>query len=112
YDFPAIKDGRVKQAMLPDDTPSGGQGWFMNMRREKFKNRQVREAIIEAFDFEWTNKTIMYGAYKRTVSVFENSNMIAEGKPAEAELGLLEPFGGKVTDEVLGDPIVTPVSDD
>ena len=38
YDFPAIKDGRVKQAILPDDTPSGGQGWFMNTRREKFKN--------------------------------------------------------------------------
>ena len=38
YDFPALKDGRVKQAVLPDDTPSGGQGWFMNSRREKFKN--------------------------------------------------------------------------
>ena len=81
YDFPAIRDGRVKQAILPDDTPSGGQGWFMNTRRDKFKNRTLREAIINAFDFEWTNKTIMYGAYKRTFSVFQNSNMTAEGKP-------------------------------
>jgi len=111
YDFPAIKDGRVKQAMLPDDTPSGGQGWFMNMRREKFKNRTLREAIIDAFDFEWTNQTIMYGAYKRTVSVFQNSNMMAEGKPSEAELALLEPFRGKVPDEVFGEPYVPPVSD-
>ena len=98
YDFPAIKDGRVKQAILPDDTPSGGQGWFMNTRREKFKNPALREALIYAFDFEWTNKTIMYGAYKRTFSVFQNSNMTAEGKPEGDELALLEPFRGKVPD--------------
>ena len=41
YDFPAIKDGRVKQAILPDDTPSGAQGWFMNTRRDKFKDPQA-----------------------------------------------------------------------
>ncbi len=111
YDFPAIKDGRVKQAILPDDTPSGGQGWFMNTRRDKFKNRTLREAIIYAFDFEWTNKTIMYGAYKRTFSVFQNSNMTAEGKPEGAELALLEPFRGKVPDEVFGEPFMPPVSD-
>ncbi len=111
YEFPALKDGRVKQAILPDDTPSGGQGWFMNTRRDKFKNRALREAIINGFDFEWTNKTVMYGAYKRTVSVFQNSNMTAEGKPDEAELALLEPFRGKVPDEVFGEPYMPPVSD-
>jgi microcin C transport system substrate-binding protein len=111
YDFPALKDGRVKQAVLPDDTPSGGQGWFMNTRREKFKNPTLREAIATAFDFEWTNKTIMYGAYKRTVSVFQNSNMMAQDKPGEAELALLEPFRGKVPDEVFGEPYLPPVSD-
>src|SRR4051812_17281859 len=111
YDLPALKDGRVKQAMLPDDTPSGGQGWFMNTRREKFKNRLLREAIINAFDFEWTNKTVMYGAYKRTVSVFQNSDMTAEGKPGVGELALLAPFRGKVPDEVFGEPYLPPVSD-
>ena len=111
YDFPAIKDGRVKQAILPDDTPSGGQGWFMNTRRDKFKNVGLREALVQAFDFEWTNKSIMYGAYKRTFSVFQNSNMAAEGKPEGAELALLEPFRGKVPDEVFGEPFMPPVSD-
>jgi microcin C transport system substrate-binding protein len=111
YDFPAIKDGRVKQAMLSDDTPSGGQGWFMNTRRDKFKNPLLREAMIQAFDFEWTNKTIMYGAYKRTFSVFQNSTMTAEGKPEGAELALLEPFRGKVPDEVFGEPFMPPVTD-
>jgi microcin C transport system substrate-binding protein len=111
YDFPAVKDGRVKQRMLDDDTPSGGQGWFMNTRRDKFKNIGLREAMIHAFDFEWTNKSIMYGAYKRTFSVFQNSNMTAEGKPGAEELALLEPFRGKVPDEVFGEPFMPPVSD-
>ncbi len=60
YDFPAIKDGRVKQEILPDETPSGAQGWFLNTRRDQFKDPRVRDALIQAFDFEWTNKTIMY----------------------------------------------------
>jgi len=111
YDFPAFKDGRVKRDVIPDDTPSGAQGWFMNLRREKFKDRRLREALIDAFDFEWTNKNIMYGAYKRTVSVFQNSPMMAQGKPDTAELTLLEPFRGKVPDEVFGEPYLPPATD-
>jgi microcin C transport system substrate-binding protein len=111
YNFPAFEDGRVKRRVFPDDTPSGAQGWFMNTRRAQFKDRRVREALIDAFDFEWTNKTIMYGAYKRTQSVFENSPMKAVGKPSPAELKLLEPFRGQVPDEVFGEPYVPPVTD-
>ena len=111
YDFPALRDGRVKRDIIPDDTPSGAQGWFFNTRREKFKDRRLREALVYAFDFEWTNKTIMYGSYKRTHSVFQNSPMMAVGKPSPEELALLEPFRGKVPDEVFGEPFVPPVSD-
>jgi microcin C transport system substrate-binding protein len=111
YDFPAIRDGRVKREELPDNTPSGAQGWFINTRRERFKDRRLREALIYAFDFEWTNKNIMYGAYKRTVSVFQNSEMMAEGPPGAEEVALLEPFRGQVPDEVFGAPFMPPVSD-
>jgi microcin C transport system substrate-binding protein len=111
YNFPAIKEGRVKKETLPDDTPSGAQGWFINTRREKFKDPRLREALIYAFDFEWTNKNIMFGAYKRTASVFQNSDMMAEGKPSAEELALLEPFRGRVPEEVFGEPFVPPVSD-
>ena len=111
YDFPAIKDGRVKREVLPDETPSGAQGWFLNMRRAKFKSPKLREALVCAFDFEWTNKTVMYGSYDRTHSVFQNSDMMANGKPGPDELALLEPFRGKVPDEVFGEPFVPPVSD-
>ncbi len=111
YDFPAFRDGRVKREELPDNRPSGAQGWFFNTRRDKFKDRRLRDALNYAFDFEWTNRNIMYGAYKRTHSVFQNSDMMATGKPGAEELAILEPFRGKVPDEVFGEPFVPPVSD-
>ena len=82
----------------------GAQGWFINTRRDKFRDPRVREALTNAFDFEWTNKTIMYGAYARTHSPFQNSDMMAEGPPSPEELKLLEPFRGQVPDEVFGEP--------
>src|SRR3954468_14957782 len=112
YEFPAVKDGRVKREIMPDETPSGAQGWFINTRREKFRDPRVREALINAFDFEWTNKTIMYGAYARTVSPFQNSDLMAsDGPPPPEELKLLEPFRGQVPDEVFAAPFTPPVSD-
>src|SRR5690606_8929601 len=49
YDFPAVRDGRVKLLTIPDETPSGAQGWFINTRREKFRDPRVREALGLAF---------------------------------------------------------------
>jgi microcin C transport system substrate-binding protein len=111
YDFPALNDGRVKRDIISDDNPSGAQGWFINTRLEKFKDRRVREALIYAFDFEWTNRNVMYGSYQRTHSVFQNSDLMADGKPSAEEIALLEPFRGNVPDEVFGEPFVPPVSD-
>jgi microcin C transport system substrate-binding protein len=111
YDFPAAKDGRVKRDEIPDDTPSGAQGWFINTRRQKFADPRVREALNDAFDFEWTNKTIMYGLYRRTVSVFQNSDMMAQGKPDADETALLERFRVHLPEEVFGEPYTPPVSD-
>ena len=110
YEFPAMRDGRVKREIIPDETPSGAQGWFINIRREKFAHPKLREALIYAFDFEWTNKSLMYGSYQRTHSVFQNSDMMAIGPPSPEELALLEPFRGRVPDEVFGEPFVPPVS--
>jgi microcin C transport system substrate-binding protein len=111
YDFPAMAEGKVKREMLPDETPSGMQGWWFNRRRDKFKDARVREAIGLAFDFEWINANIMYGAYKRTASYFENSELKANGPPPAEELRLLEPFRGRVPDEVFGEPLAPPRSD-
>jgi len=111
YDFPAVRDGRVKRDEIPDDTPSGAQGWFINTRRPQFADALLREALNDAFDFEWTNKTIMYSAYLRTVSVFQNSDMMAQGVPSAAEVALLEPYRTSLPAEVFGAPYSPPVSD-
>ena len=111
YDFPAAEDGRVKKETLHDGAPSRTQGWYLNTRREQFRDPRVREAIGLAFDFEWTNKNVMYSAYKRIVSYFPNSDMEAKGKPGPEELRLLEPFRDKLAPSVFGDPYVPPESD-
>jgi microcin C transport system substrate-binding protein len=110
YDFPAIRDGRVKRETIPDHRPSGAQGWMINTRREKFHNPKLREAFAYAFDFEWANKNLMFGAYARTQSYFQNSDMMAKGKPSPEELALLEPFRAKLPKEVFGEAWVPPVS--
>ena len=111
YDFPAALDGRVQRRIVPSDAPSGIQGWWLNTRREQFKDPRVRQALGYCFDFQWTDKNIMFGLYDRTVSYFQNTPMMAEGKPGPEEMALLEPFRGKVSDAVFGEAIQPPVSD-
>lgn len=111
YDFPAIRAGRVKKEVLPDETPSGTQGFFINTRREKLRDPRVREALDLAFDFEWTNRNVFYGLYERTQSFFENSPMKAEGKPSEEERALLTSLGVPVPEQALG-PAVLPAKSD
>ncbi|MEO1607844.1 MAG: extracellular solute-binding protein [Pseudomonadota bacterium] len=111
YNFPAVKDGRVKLLTLPDKNPSGTQGWFLNTRREKFSDPRVRRAIGFAFDFEWSNKNLFFDLYKRTESYFENSDMKAVGKPNAAELELLTPFKDQLPEIVFAKVETPPVSD-
>jgi microcin C transport system substrate-binding protein len=111
YDFPAARDGRVQLLTLPDENPSGAQGFFLNTRRTKLADPRVRKALDYAFDYEWTNKNIFYGLYARTASFFENSEMKATGKPTPAELALLEPFRAQLPKEVFDEPYASPVSD-
>jgi microcin C transport system substrate-binding protein len=106
-----MRDGRVKREQVPDENISGIQGWFFNTRRKTLADPRVREAIGYAFDFEWTNRNLMYGAYKRTTSYFENSDMEATGLPSEEEKALLEPFRDQLPPEVWGESVTPPVSD-
>ena len=101
YDFPAVKDGRVVKEKFKHVRPTGMQAFIFNTRRGFFADRQVREALIYAFDFEWANKTLFFGEYTRTRSFFENSELAATGLPSPEELKILEPFRGKIPDEVF-----------
>ncbi len=111
YDRQPVKDGRVKLLTLPDERPSGAQGFFINTRREKFKDPRVREALGLAFDFEWSNKNLFFGLYTRTASYFENSDLKAVGPPSPEEFALLEPFRDKLPAAVFGEPVTPPITD-
>jgi microcin C transport system substrate-binding protein len=111
YNIPAVAEKRLLLETLPDKNPSGMQGFWINSRRAKFADPQVRLALDLAFDFEWTNKNLFYGLYQRVGSFFENSAMKAEGLPSETELALLEPFRAKLPKAVFTEPYVPPVSD-
>lgn len=111
YDIPAVKDGRLVRDTLPDANPSGAQGFFINTRRDKFKDVRVRRALDYVFDFEWSNKKLFYNLYTRTQSFFENSDMKASAKPTAEELALLEPFKDKLAPEVFEDAYAPPVTD-
>ena len=111
YDFPAVREGRVKKVELHNGAPTSIQGWYFNTRRPQFQDPRIREALAYCFDFEWTNKNIMFSTYKRLTSFFENSPMKAIGAPSPEEQKLLEPWRGKVPDEVFAEPWLPPISD-
>jgi microcin C transport system substrate-binding protein len=101
YNFPARRNGEVLVKELPHDQPTGMQAFAFNLRRDKFRDPRVRQALGYAFDFEWSNQNLFYGQYTRTKSYFSNSELAAREKPSEAEMKLLEPLRGKVPDEVF-----------
>jgi microcin C transport system substrate-binding protein len=101
YDSPALREGRIKKEVIPNQIPAGMQGYVFNTRRAIFADRRVRAALAYAFDFEWTNAHLFYGAYKRTDSYFANSELAARGRPGSDELAVLEPFRGKIPEEVF-----------
>lgn len=92
YDFPAVTNGAVKKVELPSGTKATGQGFLINLRREKFHDPRVREAIGLMFNFEWSNETLFYGLYDRVNSVWENSVLEATGVPGPEEVAVLQPL--------------------
>ena len=111
YDVPAVKAGKLLRMALPDESPSGAQGFFLNTRRPKLADVRVRKALDYVFDFQFANKSIFHELYTRTESFFENSPMKATGKPSAGELALLEPFKASLPPEVFDEPYRPPVSD-
>jgi len=101
YDSPALTKGWIKKDAIPNKVPQGMQAFGFNLRRPLFQDRRVREALGYLFDFEWTNKTLFYGAYKRTESYFANSELASSSLPSPAELAILDKYRGQIPDEVF-----------
>lgn len=111
YDFPAAQKGLVRKELIRHRRPTGMQGFALNTRRAIFKDRRVRRALAVAYDFEWANKNLFYGAYTRTLSYFSNSDLASSGLPQGEELALLEPFRDKLPPEVFTQEFKLPVTD-
>ena len=111
YDFPALDEGHVIKTLLPDGGMATGQSYVMNLRREKFDDIRVRQAIGLLFNFEWSNESLFYGQYARINSFWENSELAAEGMPSDAELALLQPIADLLPAGVTDDEaVMAPVS--
>ena len=101
YAGPALEAGTLRQELLAHDLPAGMQSFVFNTRREKFRDPRVREALGYAFDFEWTNRHLFYGQYRRSPSYFSNSELASTGLPTPAELAILEPYRGRIPERVF-----------
>lgn len=92
YDFPGIDNGWVIKTELPDGNIAYAQAFVFNLRRDKWQDPQVRDAIRLMFNFEWSNETLFYGIYDRVNSFWENSDLAATGTPSAAEVAILQPL--------------------
>ncbi|MCG5239208.1 extracellular solute-binding protein [Azospirillum doebereinerae] len=111
YNVPAVKDGQIVREELKHQDPQGMQAFVLNLRRPVFQDRRVREGLNYLFDYEWTRTNLSYGLFQRTKSYFANSELASSGPPSPAELALLEPFRGKIPDEVFTTPFEPPKTD-
>lgn len=110
YDFPALENGWVVKAELPDGSLGTPQAFIFNLDREKWQDPQVREAIRLMFNFEWSNETLFYGLYQRVESFWQNSDLEATGTPSAGEIAILQPLvdEGLLDASILTDEVAMP----
>ena len=117
YDFPAVRDGRIKLEKLENEYRNRGVlvGFIFNMKRDKFKDIRVREALNYAFDFEELNRTIFYNQYSRIDSFFYGTELAAKGVPQGRELEIINEIKGNLPPEIaeqIMQPYTNPVGGD
>ena len=112
YDFPRMAEQKAIKDAIPVRTPKGMTALAMNTRRSVFADIRTREALSYLFDFEWVNKSLFEGVYKRTTSFFEGSDLASTGLPAsEKEKAMLAPFPDAVRADILSGVWRPPLSD-
>jgi microcin C transport system substrate-binding protein len=111
YDNDVVNSGRIIKEEITNQNPVGMQAFIMNNRRDVFQDREVRRALQLAFDYEWSNKQFAFGAYKRTNSYFENSELASRGVPTGVELDILNQFRDQLPPELFTTPYTNPKTD-
>ena len=111
YDTPARADKRLLLETFPDRARGVMQGFILNLRRDKFKDPKVRQALNYALNFEDMNKTLFFGQYERVASYFSGTELAFSGLPKGKELEILETVRGKVPPEVFTTEYKNPIFD-
>ena len=111
YNIDEVKNGLINKLRIEHEVGTGMQGMVFNIRRDKFKNPKLRQALAYAFDFDWANKNLFHDEYTRTASYFSNSELASSGLPQGRELEILEKYRGKIPDEVFTTEYIPPKTD-
>ncbi|QJI29054.1 ABC transporter substrate-binding protein [Pseudomonas sp. ADAK18] len=111
YEGPALNDGRLVREHLAPGAARGSQGFVFNLKKPLFQDRRVRQAIALLWDFEWSNRQMMRSMYLRQRSYFSHSELSATQLPDAEELKILEPWRGKIPDEVFTQVFQPPHTD-
>ncbi|KIT16453.1 extracellular solute-binding protein [Jannaschia aquimarina] len=109
-----VQRGDIIRETLPDGAISNAQGFVFNLKRDKWSDPRVRQAISMMFNFEWSNETLFYGLYSRPNSFWGGSDLAAEGVPGSEEAAILQPLvdEGLLDASILTDEAWTaPVND-
>ncbi len=111
YRHPAVRDGAIRMEEIPHQRPVGMQALVFNSRRPQFRDARVRRALGLAFDFEWLNRALYHGAYRRTRSFFANSDLASDPRISPAEQVLLRPHRTDLPSELFTTAYRLPESD-
>ncbi|MBR6408920.1 MAG: ABC transporter substrate-binding protein, partial [Alphaproteobacteria bacterium] len=108
YDNDLVKSGKIIKQAFEHQNPAVLQHFAINLRRDKFKDKRVRRALDLAFNFDWANEKLFYGAYQRLHSYFTNTAFEASGLPQGKEKQILEKYKDRLDESVFTTPFTLP----
>lgn len=106
YDFPKLDEGTVIRDEIADGSPPTPSGFVFNLGKPQFADKNVRKALALAFNFEWTNESLLFGLNTPRNSFTQGTPIEAQGLPEGAELAFLQALGDVVPEDVLTEPAV------
>ena len=112
YDNDLVRSGKIIKENIAHNNTARLQNFGFNLRRGKFSDRRVREAIDWAFNYEWAGENLFYNQYSRLYSYFSNSGMEATGLPQGKELEILNRFREYLPSEIFTEVPANPVYKD
>ncbi|HYC03768.1 MAG TPA: extracellular solute-binding protein [Azospirillaceae bacterium] len=106
--LPAAERGLLKREDSRLQTPGTFSGYLFNLRRPKFQDERLRQALAGLFDFETLRATALAGKTRRVLSYFPNTDVAAEGVPTGRELEILSAYRDRLPPALFERPFTLP----